>query len=163
MKVGDLCKSLEGLCQFLENSGAKQTAHEWRRLRDTLGAFAEPSVTDFCEFLVLAEEYHRTGQVPLGKAGRARRQKPAVRSPESLAQAIAQVKQFYEGIPRPEVTFEEIEAEIKRIDRQFKADELKQLAPELGIGAPPKTKKATLEEIRRRMIARREIKERTDF
>lgn len=163
MKVGDLCHSLEGLCQFLENAGAKQTASQWRRLKDALGAFAEPSVTDFCDFLVRAEEYHRTGQVPMGKGRAGRTQKAAARSPESLAQAIAEVQKFYESIPQPEVTYEQIEAEIKRIDRQFKADEVKELARQIGISTPPRTKKDTLEEIRRRMRGRKETVQRTDF
>lgn len=163
MKVAALCQSLDGLCQFLENAGAKQTANEWRRLKDALGAFAEPSVTDFCDFLRRAEEYHRTGILPLGKTGTARKPKAQPRSPESLAEAIQKVKEFYESVIRPEVTYEQITAEIKRIEKDFKADELKEVARQLGISRPPKTKKATLEEIHRRMIQRKETIERTNF
>lgn len=163
MKVAVLCQSLEGLCQFLENSGAKQTANEWRRLKDALSAFAEPSVTDFCDFLLLAQEYCRTGKVPLGKTGAVRKPKAQPRSPESLAEAIQKVKDFYESVIRPEVTYEMITAEIERIEKDFRADELKELARQLGISRPPKTKKATLEEIQRRMIQRKETIERTNF
>lgn len=162
MKVGDLTESLEGLCQFLESAGAKQTANEWRRLKHALGAFAEPSVADFCEFLVQAEEYHRTGVVPLGKR-RGGGQRRVMVPPEDRERAIQEVIQFFESVIQPEVTYERIAAEVKRIDRQFKADEVKELARAIGISAPPKTKKATLEAVHRCMRERKENFERTRF
>jgi len=163
MKVADLCQSLEGLCQFLESSGAKQTANQWRRLKEALTAFAEPSVTDFCDFLVRAEEYRRTGTVAIGKRPRVPAKKSGVRSPEALARAAQELKQFYESVTSADVTYEKIADEVKRIDRQFKADEVKELARAIGISIPPKTKKAALEAIHRALRERKESYERTRF
>ncbi len=162
MKVGDLRQGLDSLCQFLELSGARQGASEWRRVNAALEPFAEMTSAQFCDFLARAEEYHRTGVI----AGRARgaaasRSKPV--DPEKLAKAKEDLKRFYESVAQHDVTYEEIDRVVKRLDRDFSAAEVRELAKTFDMNDPPKTKKATLEEISRRIKGRKETAERANF
>jgi len=66
-------------------------------------------------------------------------------------------------VSAPEVTYSLIEAEVKRLNKEFVKDALLEIARQLGISGSFRTKKAALDEILRRMTERKESYERTRF
>jgi len=163
MNVSQLQLFLSSLSQPLSASGAKKAAEDLSRACAALEPFREWSLVQFADFLAAADQYAKTGVVPT--SGRARTTRSAAKAgdPQALAAAIDQVRAFFDRVTSPEVSYASIEAEIKRLDKQFKKDELLEIAKALGISAKPKTKKDAVAEIQRVMTQRKETFERTRF
>lgn len=163
MNVKDLQHFLASLSGALSASGAKQVADQLQRIGSALGPFQEWPLAAFGDFLVAAEQYHRTGTVPAGAKGRASTRKAAsADGAEALAAAGERLRGLYEGVSSPEVTYQAIQAEVKRLDK-FNKDAVFEIARALGISGNLKTKKAALAEIERRLTDRKESFERTRF
>ena len=165
MNVSDLQQFLRSLSRPLSVSGAKKTADDLDRACAGLEPFSDLNLAQFADFLANAEAYARTGLVPTTRSPRSPGARTATTAadPQALAAAIASLRLLYDRVTSPEVTYATIEAEVKRLDKQFKKDEILEIARQFGIGGTPKTKAAALEEMRRRMSERKESFERTRF
>ncbi len=163
MNVSQLQSFLASLSQPLSASGAKKVAEDLGRACAALEPFREWSLTQFADFLAAADQYAKTGVVPT--AGRSKTGRSAAKpgDPQALAAAIEQVRAFFDRVTSPEVSYTAIETEVKRLEKQFKKDDLFEIAKALGITAKLKTKKDAAAEIQRLMSQRKETFERTRF
>ncbi len=165
MNVSDLQQFLRSLSRPLSSSGAKSAANDLERACAGLEPFRDLNLAQFADFLARAETYARTGVVPTTKAARSSAGKAAAKAgdPQAVAAAAEQVRSLYDRVTSPEVTYATIEAELKRLDKQFKKDEILEIARGFGVSGTPRSKAAALDEIRRRMSERKESFERTRF
>lgn len=163
MNVSHLQSFLSSLSQPLSVSGAKKAAEDLSRACAALEPFREWSLLQFADFLAAADQYAKTGVVPTSGRAKAARSPAQAGDPQTLAAAIEQVRAFYDRVTSPEVAYAAIEVEVKRLEKEFKKDELLEIAKALGIGAKLKTKKDAVAEIQRLMIQRKETFERTRF
>ena len=165
MNVKDLQQFLQSLKQPLSTCGAKRVSDELDRMCAGLEPFKDLPIAQFSEFLANAETYARTGVVPTTsrRKGSARRQAGKTADPEAIRTATEQMNSLYERVTSPEVDYGTIDAEVKKLDRQFSKDAILEIARGFGITTNLKTKKAALEEIRRRLNERKESHERTQF
>ena len=165
MNVRDLQQFLQSLSRPLSASGAKKAADDLERVCAGLEPFADLAVGAFADFLAKAEDYARTGVVPTTGRAKSSAAKAAAKTgdPQALAAAIEQYRSLYDRVSSPEVTYATIEAEVKRLDKQFGKDAVLEIAKGIGISGTLKPKKAALEEIQRRMSERKESFERTRF
>ncbi len=165
MNVSDLQQFLRSLSRPLSDSGAKKAADDLERACAGMEPFRDLNVAQFADFLANAEEYARTGVVPTTRSARSSAGKPGAKAgdPHAVAAAIDSVRGLYDRVASSEVTYATIEAELKRLDKQFKKDEILEIARGFGVSGTPKTKAAALDEMRRRMSERKESFERTRF
>jgi len=165
MNVSDLQQFLRSLSRPLSDAGAKKAADDLERACAGLEPFRDLNVAQFADFLANAEVYARTGVVPATRPARSSAAKAGTKAgdPQALAAAVDSVRALYDRVTSPEVTYATIEAELKRLEKRFKKDEILQIAREFGIGGTLKAKGAALEEMRRRMRERKESFERTRF
>jgi alpha-glucuronidase len=165
MNVNDLKQFLQSLSRPLSVSGAKKTADDLDRMCAGLEPFCDLTVAQFADFLANAEAYGRTGIVPMVGRAKSSGAKAAAKAadPQVLAAAVNEVRSLYDRVSSPEVTYRTIEAEVKRLDKQFSKDAVLEIARGIDVSGTPKTKKAALEEIQRRMTERKESFERTRF
>jgi len=156
---------LQSLSRPLSVSGAKTAANDLDRMCAALEPFRELSVPQFADFLVNAEAYARTGEVPTAGRAKASGARAAAKAadPQALAAAVEQMRSLYERVTAPEISYAAIEAEVKKLDKQFTKDAILEIARGLEISGTLKTKKAALEEIQRRFSERKESFERTRF
>jgi alpha-glucuronidase len=165
MNVKDLQQFLCSLQQPLSTSGAKKAADDLDRACAGLAPFGDLSVAQFADFLAKADSYARTGVVPTtgrAKAPGARSAAKAV-DPEAVRAAVEHISSLYERVAGPDVDYTTIDAEVKKLDKQFTKDGVIEIARGFGISGSLKSKKAALEEIQRRMSERKESYERTQF
>jgi hypothetical protein len=161
MKVSDLQAFLFSLSQALAASGSKQVAVDLDRARAGLEPFKDMGVAIFADFLAQAEAYHRDGVLP---AQRGSRKKTGAGADEGKVKAAAQhVQELYEHAIDADLSYAAIEAAIKKMDKELSKDEAIALAMEVGLTEKPKSKKAALEEIRRKIVTRKESFERSQF
>ncbi len=162
MTVADLQQFVRNLGMTLAGAGAKSVAADLERMAAGLQPFHTLSLAQFSDFLVQAESYARTGVVPTSGKGRARAAASKPGSAEKVRAATERIRALYERAVDPSVQYTAIDAEVKSLDKLTK-DEAIQVARELGLAAPLKTKKAALDEIRRKIRERKESFERIQF
>ena len=114
MTVGALRSYLSDLSRFVAAGGAK------KELTDDLGAvvnglapFDNQSLRDFCGFLIRAEEFHRTGQLPVTGQSKGRTPTRAAAGGGGVSDVGAvknDIQSFYNRANSPDVTVEMIEA-----------------------------------------------------
>lgn len=165
MNVKDLKEFLASLSRPLSAGGAKKAADDLDRMGAALEPFADLSIAAFVDFLTNAEMYARTGVVPTtGRAKSAGAKAPAkAADPQALAVAVEQIRSLHERVSSPDVTYSDIEAEVKRLAKQFTKDAVLEIAKAVGISSVLKSKKAAIDEIQRRLKERKESFERTRF
>jgi hypothetical protein len=163
MRVADLQSYLRALIPPLEASGAKRDIiDDLARAADGLKPFAEHAIKDFAAFLPRAEEYARTGVIPVqakppGRARSAAAKVPAI----TLEDAKNLVSSLYDRAISDEVTHELIGDEVKKLDKLI-AKDLNEVAKHFSL-VPGKTKKATLDSIREKISRRKTTHLRTSF
>ncbi len=163
MNVRQLQSFLSSLSQPLSESGAKKVAEDLQQTSAALDPFRDWNLSQFADFLVAADHYAKTGEVPRSGRARSAPLAPKAGDPEAVNAAIAQVLAFYDRVAGPEITYASVEAEVKRLEKQFKKDELLQIAKGLGISGKPRTKKDAAAEIQNWLNQRKETFERTRF
>jgi hypothetical protein len=164
MNVKDLTQFLRSLEQALSASGGKSVAGELARMCAGLEPFQDLTVAKFADFLVAAETYARTGVVPTtGRAKASGKRAAKAADPEAVRAAAEHLRSLYERVTSPEVTYATIDAEVRKLEKQFLKDAVIEIARAFGITGTLKTKKAAIEEIHRRMTDRKESHERTQF
>ncbi len=163
MRVADLQSFLKALATPLAASGAKkEILDDLDRACDGLNPFAEHQVKDFAGFLVRAEEYARTGVLPVqakpARAPRATKPKaPAI----TIEDAGASLGSLYDRCTSDDVTYEFIAAEVQKLDK-LTAKDLSEVAKHFGV-VPGKTKKASLDAIREKITRRKTTHVRNQF
>jgi hypothetical protein len=163
MHVADLENFLRSLIRPLEASGArKEIVEDLHRACDGLKPFAQHTVKDFAGFLVQAEEYARTGAIPVqAKPARApRATKPKVAA-LTLEDGKALVASLYDRALADDVTHELIAAEVQKLDK-LTAKDLVEVAKHFEL-VPGKTKKASLDAILEKISRRKTTQARTLF
>lgn len=161
MQVADLQSFLKSLSGPLGAAGGKKVADELDRAAGGLEPFRDLTIAQFADFLMRADEYARTGVIPT-------KGKPARRSASTVdrakVQGLAQeVLGLYERAVDESVEYSAIEAEVARWGKKLNKNEAVELAREVGLNGPIKTKKAALEEVRRKIVERKESFQRTQF
>jgi hypothetical protein len=162
MTVADLQAFVRNLSVTLASAGAKKPADELESIAAGLEPFQVLGLAQFSNFLITAENYARTGIVPTTGKGRAKAAAPKVDSAEKVRLAGERVSALYDRAVAPDLQYTAIEAEIKALNKLTK-DEAVQVARQLGIAATLKTKKAAMEEIKRKITERKESFERIQF
>jgi hypothetical protein len=163
MRVADLQSFLRALANPLAASGAKkEILDDLERACDGLQPFAEHQLKDFAGFLARAEEYARTGVIPVqAKPARAPRT-PKVKLPAlTRDDAHTLVTSLYDRSISDEMTYEVITAEVKKLDK-LTAKDLTEVAKQFGV-VPGKTKKAALDSILEKITRRKTTHARTQF
>ena len=130
-----------------------------------LEPFKDLSVAQFADFLAKADTFARTGVVPTTGRSRSSGTRRAAKAvdPAAIGSAVERIKSLYERVTTPEVDYRTIDAEVKKLGKEFSRDAVLQIACEFGMTGSYKTKKAALDEIQRRMTDRKESHERTQF
>jgi len=163
MRVAELQSFLQALMTPLEAAGAKrEILDDLKRACEAFQPFAPLQIKEFAGFLGRAEEYARTGIVPVqAKPARA----PRVAKPKTpvlgLDDAHQLVASLYERCMDNDVTYEHISAEIQKLDKMT-ANNLKEVAKQFGV-APGKSKKASLDAILDKITRRKTTHVRTQF
>ncbi len=163
MRVADLQLFLRALIPPLEAAGAKrEIVDELRRACDGLVPFSEHTIKDFAGFLVRAEEFARTGIIPVQAkpVSAARETKPKVPA-LTLEDAKVLVTSLYDRAISDDVSHEFIGAEVQRLDK-LTANDLKEVAKHFGV-VPGKNKKASLDAILAKISGRKATHNRTQF
>ena len=119
------------------------------------------TVAQFADFLIQAEAYKREGTLPV--SGHSRRKSATAIDRNKVEKAAQQVQQLYERAADPELQYTAIEAEIKKLDKALNKDEAIAVAGEVGIATSLKTKKAAIEEIKRKITTRKGSYEASQF
>lgn len=164
MNVAALQKHLRDLAEFLESSDAGKTVVKGvKAISDGLSPFAAETVEAFAEFLKQAEEYRRTGVLPLGKAKKAAATAKAVVAPPALDEVKGKVAALYGQAPT--ATDPQISALLDPLEKQFKLPDLQAIAEVVGVGGTAsklRTKGKVIEEIRRAIVERRGMAQRSE-
>ncbi len=163
MRVADLQNFLRALIPPLDASGAKkEIVEDLAHACDGLKPFGEHSIRDFAGFLAQAEEYARTGVIPVqGKPPKARRAATPKVPALTLVDAKVLVTSLYDRAIDDAITYEHISAEIKKLDK-LTAKDLSEVAKHFGL-VPGKAKKGSLDAIREKIERRKTTHARTQF
>jgi hypothetical protein len=163
MLVANLQQYLRALVPPLQASGAKASI-----LSDLEGAcvglepFKHLDVGAFAGFLRRAEEYDRTGIVPVvAKPAPKARAKKETGPPYTTEDALRDVRSLYERSLGDDVTFAMIEADVKKLNKLTKPD-LDRVTAEFGLGKA-KTKPAALAAIVDKISNYKKSHQRTQF
>jgi hypothetical protein len=163
MRVADLQKFLRALIPPLEASGAKRDIiDDLTRATDALQPFAEHAIKDFAVFLPRAEEYARTGMLPVSAKPPARARAATPKAPAlTLDDGKNLVTSLYDRSIADDVSHDFIAAEVKKLDK-LTAKDLSEVAKHFSL-VPGKTKKATLDAILEKISRRKTTHVRTMF
>jgi hypothetical protein len=173
VNVGDFQALLKGLGDFLDAHQGKKPAEAFEKFRLGLEPFRDVPLDQFAEFLRQAEEYRRTGIVPVGAKKAAREKKPAQpKAPkvplktkgdaEAIRQAVAELQKLYERATDPTLDYGKIEKTVERISKEFDTNGLKAVAKEFGVGSGSKTKDAARSNIEEKIKSRKGRHERNE-
>jgi hypothetical protein len=163
MKVAELQRFLGAVTPFVKAAGASEkVAAELDRTLQCLDPFKEKSLAEFNDFLRRADEFDRTGKLlPPAQKGAARPR--AAKAPSlTVDEAIQIFNNLHERATDPALTFADIDAKLKTLEKLTMA-QLKDVAAKANITAPAKTKKHVLEEFARRIKELKASHERTQY
>jgi hypothetical protein len=168
MNVGVVQQHFRELTNFVQMAGAStKVVEELSLIAGGLEHFKDRPLGLFVEFLKKAEEYDRTGVLPVVASKPKREPKPKA-PPKPLkpkaAEIIQRVVTLYQNILTPTLTNESIEQELALVD-SLKGTDLQSLATQLDVAE--KVKKLKVKEkiaaIKQVVRDRRGMFERADF
>jgi hypothetical protein len=173
VNVGDFQGLLKSVSEFLAAHQGKKPAEAFEQFRQGLDPFRDLPLDQFAHFLKQAEEYRRTGIVPVGVKKGTREKKPAqpkaAKIPlktkddaEAIRLAVAELQKLYERATDPTLDYGEIERTVERISKEFDTNGLKAVAKEFGAGSGSKTKDAARSNIEDKIKARKGRHERNE-
>ncbi|MCS6978365.1 MAG: hypothetical protein NZM31_15355 [Gemmatales bacterium] len=143
MNVRELQQFIRSLHAPLAAAGApRKITDDLERIVAGLEPFRDRPLAEFADFLVRAEEYHRTGVV----SGRRRQRQPVDQN--KVLEAAQNFKGLCERALDPDVSSESIEGELNRIVEPLNDAELRQVVQEVG-GQAVRTRKSALAELNR--------------
>lgn len=171
MNVAALQQHLSDLAAFLAkvNGPNAKAIADLHAVRDGLAPFADHKFEDFAAFLHLAlqiaDEFKRTGQIPIPppKAKKA----PTPRTPKApkltLDAARVLVRTLYDAAPKPGFATDQLDAELAKLN-DLKVTDLKTVAAEADAGGRVKKMKKpdVIAEIRKAILGRKATAERVD-
>jgi hypothetical protein len=164
MLVANLQQYLRALVPPLQASGAKATIlSDLEGACDGLEPFKHLDINTFAGFLRRAEEYDRTGIVPVvaKPPAKTRAKKKEAGPAYTTEDALRDVRSLYERSLGDDVTFAMIEAEVKKLNKLTKPD-LDRVTAEFGLGKA-KTKPAALTAIVDKISDYKKSHQRTQF
>jgi hypothetical protein len=173
VNVGDIETVLKSLGDFLAAHQGKKPAEAFETFRLALEPFRNVPLNQFAQLLRQAEEYRRTGILPVGAKKAPREKKPAQpKAPkvplktksdtEAIRQTVAELQKLYERATDPTLGYGEIETTVERISKEFDTSGLKAVAKEFGAGSGSKTKDAARSNIEEKIKARKGRHERNE-
>lgn len=147
MKVDDLQQYLSDLARLVQASDGKKAASGLTRIAAGLQPFRDYDLDTFAGFLARAEDYSRTGILPVVTATAKARPKVPAKSKVDLSALRAETEHLYSTAGSAEITMERIQALAGRLE-PLKKDELAEIAQAIGlVGMGKKTKPAIVETI----------------
>jgi hypothetical protein len=164
MRIADLQQFIRALIPPLQASGAGQKViGELEGASHHLEPFSGLTIEAFTAFLGRAEQYEKTGIIPVvakapPKSGVKKASKPTL----SVEDALSQILSLYERSLGDDVTFPMIEAEVKQLNDLSKGD-LDLVAAQFGLGKVKRTKPVALEAIREKIANYKKSHQRTQF
>ncbi len=159
---------LRSLIPPLQACGASQkVVAEIETASGNLEPFSALTMEAFAAFLGRAEEYDRTGIVPVvakaaPKKSTSPRGKKADGPPYTAEDALRDVRDLYERSLGEDVSYAMIDAEIKKLDKATSKAAIDAVTSQFGLGKA-KSKKAAIEEIRQKIVEYKKSHQRTQF
>jgi hypothetical protein len=117
MKVADLQQYFTDLAKLLHATDGKKSSAELSKIAEGLQPFRDYDLTNFANFLTRAEDYSRTGLVPVIPPKPGSRSKPPAKPSVDLGALQAEVAHLHGTASSPDVTFESIEALRPKLDQ----------------------------------------------
>ncbi len=150
MRVEQLQQFIRALVPPLREAGASATVvRQLEEAADALAPFHEQPLATFTSFLQRAEEYDRTGILPIAAKPAPRKpakpKTPAI-TPETALDLIHSIQQ---RAPGDDFSYADIDQALKPLDK-LKAPELVAVANQFGLTSP-KNKKQALEAITKKL------------
>jgi len=146
MNVAELQQFIRSLVPPLSAGGApRKITEDLERICTGLEPYRDRPIAEFADFLVRAEEYHRTGIVPGKKRASPRPQPVDQAKVLSAAQSIKSLCERSLDAELPQAT---IDAELEQAVQPLNTAELIQVVQEVGAGQV-KTRKAAMAELSR--------------
>lgn len=164
MKVNDLQQFLAQVVPFVRAAGAaEKVANELGHAVQCLEPFKAKTLTEFNDFLRMADEYVRTGTLP-EKPGRATKPREPKTPKISVAEAAQKFQSLYDRATDPTLEYAAIDAEMATLTGMTVA-QLKEVAKTVNVTLPSKAKKKDeiVAEFTRRIRERKGSHERTQF
>jgi hypothetical protein len=160
MKVVALQQFVRSLSTPLGALGAAQKIlTDIDKIAQALEPFKDFDFEQFVTLLVQAEEYSRTGQlpVPTGKTRATREPKAKKAPPPSVQELAQQMKQMEEKAVSADVSRESLEEELSRLGLdKLTISSLRELAQEVGAEAKAKKKDDLIRSLKRVVLERKE-------
>jgi hypothetical protein len=164
--VGDVQTFLRSLSALLAANQGGKPATEFEAFCAGLDPFQTWKVADLAQFLKTAEQYQRTGElpVPTGRGGRAAKPRATKTAKvplkkktdvEDVQAAAAKLRDLYERATDPALSHEQIEAEVAQIHAAFDTEGLKAVAKEFGVSSGLTSKDAARARILHRITERK--------
>jgi len=159
MKVEEFIKCVRNIEDLLRTFSRSSDARDLAEMAAALQTFEGQTIKQFAAFLKQAEEFQRTGKVTT--TGR-RAAAPKV-DEEKVKQLAQRVLQLQERAIDATVDYEDIERELKQLEKKINKDEALLLAKEVNIKLSKKTKKEAFAQIQRRIFERKASYQQTSF
>jgi hypothetical protein len=140
MKVADLHQYFNDLAKLFQATDGKKSAGELFKVAEGLRPFRDYDLIDFANFLARAEDYSRTGLLPVVASKPASRRAPTATPKADLSALRAEVVHLHGTASSPGVTFESIESLEPKLGVLTKQD-LLSVAEAIGlVGLKSKSK-----------------------
>ena len=164
MRVADLQQFIRSLIPPFQASGANaKTVGEIESACAALDPFADRAIGEFADFLRRAEEFDRTGIVPVVAKAATKPRAPKKEATPALTvdAALIDLRDLYERSLGEDVTYQMIEEGVKRLDKLKKPD-LDLVTIQFGLGKL-KTKPLALAAVREKISDYKKSHQRTQF
>lgn len=159
---------IRSLIPPLQASGASQkVVGDLETASGKLEPFSALTMEAFAEFLGRAEEYDRTGIVPVvARAAPKRSSSPRGKKPDgppyTAEDALRDVRNLYERSLGDDISYAMIDAEVKKLDKALSKADLDTVTSQFGLGKA-KSKKAAIDEIRDKIVEYKKGHQQTRF
>ena len=165
MEVSQLKKFILSLESPIRDSGGAKVADDLARVVVALSAFDTMSVKDFSDFLVQAEEYHRTGLLPISKTGKGGRaaKAPGLKGEALIKDIAAQIERICDSAADHSQSHEELEKQIQGLLKKPTKNDVVAIARELHLPGSFKTKGDAINAVVSLAVDRRFTFGRTQF
>ena len=165
MNVSQLQELLRSVVQFASASKASATVvSDLEKAVSCLAPFSHRTVEEWSAFLVVAEEYHRTGKIPevlTPKKAPGRASAAKLAEPEAVKAIVLRFQALSDRARAEGVSHDLVEKELKAFEKMGNVNVLREAAKELGIQG--KAKKEILAAMRDRVFSRMESAMGTKF
>lgn len=160
MNMRTVSKFLESAEGLLSDISSQRALNQWSKVCQTLRKFDNMNAADFCDLLVKAEEFQRTGVL-----SPSRRTQSSVVDPTKVKHLAQQILELQERALDRSVNYDFIESEVDLLlkPRSVSRDETIAVAKEVNIQKKISTKKNAVFEIKKRLTREKEALQRASF